>query len=283
MKRDDRDVLVSMTQFLNTIAAKCPDPELCSLAGDLSICISTLGAVWSTEMREHAADFKLGKKLVKKAEKEKHAIQGHGEKKEIKSSSYEEALRNLDNPLVPMKGYALVTLTKLVESKDEETLSNSPALLQIFTDSLSHSDSYVYLAAINGLVALALSKQSVSELVLTTICQEYASLDGRPNPKGRCDYDRETGGLAAKETSKPKEPLKRHSVETRMKLGESLVRVFQRLKDIFPHYMDDIVASLLTAVKDPDPLIRASSLSNIAQVCSAGEITLSSVTTEVYM
>ncbi len=66
-----------------------------------------------------------------------------------------------------------------------------------------------------------------------------------------------------------------------MKIGEALVRVFMELQDMLPHYLEDIVAALMTTVRYPEPLLRASSLSNIAEVCSVGKVVLTSITTEV--
>ena len=63
------------------------------------------------------------------------------------------------------------------------------------------------------------------------------------------------------------ERKKRHSPEMRMKIGEALVRATQRCGPLLPKYSQILLASLLTGVKDDDGDVRASSLSNIGDVC----------------
>ena len=299
-----RTPLTSMRSSLDYIAANYPDTELCGMARDLSMCIATLGAVWSAEAKEHASDFKSGKKILKKARNEVEQILIHNEEErdsEVRSSlntsfsvratmansdgqtilsPFQCALTDLKDPLVPMRGHALFALTKLISSRDEETLSNSSFLLDCFRANLCHDDSYVYLAAINALVALALSSaQTFSANVVRTLCQEYASLTGRPDPSAGCKYDRLTGQLKRRP---PPASTSGHSVEVRMKLGEALVRVLGGLQDMLPHYLDDVIASLLMTVRDAEPLLRASSLSNIAEICSMGKLASTPSITEVF-
>ena len=271
-------------------------------------------------------------------------------------SSFRVALNELTDPLIPVRGHGLIVLTQLVKSKDVETLHNAGILMQVFRENLSHSDSYVYLPAINGLVALALSVPSVAEMALTTLCQEYACLSGRPQAQLRSKYNTDTGQLVSdtpliqtagdtplSQTSEARPliqtteatpliqtseatplsqtteampliqttedtpliqseatpliqtkaapliqteatPLQRSlDVETRLKLGEALVRVSHELQDMLPCYLEDILAALLTTVRDTDPMLRVSSLTNIAEICAAGKLGLTSVVNEVCM
>ena len=191
---------------------------------------------------------------------------------------------------MPVRGHNLIILTKLITSRDPEAVDNSSTLLRVFKESLPHSDSYVYLPAINGLVALALSAPPAAGIAVTTLCQEYAGLTRRPGQ--RCDpsgisgthdgptEQLETGARLFGEASVRRGSL---DVETRMKLGEALVKVSQEMQDMLPYYLGDIVAALLTVVKDPEPLMRASSLSNLAEICGAGRMVLASVITEVHV
>lgn len=245
-----------MQTSLQTISTEFPDDQIRMLAEELAVCIATLGAI--------------------RPPKDIHGTQERG-----KDWRLQATLEQLKDPLIPVRGHALIALTQLINSKDEEAMRNTTTLLRVFKENLCHSDSYLYLAAINGLVALALASPSTSETVLTTLCQEYASLSGRPNPTARSKYDKATGMLRARENETSARSSKPLDIETRMKLGEALVRVCKELQALLPHYLEDVVASLLTAVKDPEPLIRASSLSNLAQVCSVGQVVLTSVATEV--
>lgn len=69
-------------------------------------------------------------------------------------STYEEAMEDLFSPLLPIRGHALLTLGKLIEKRDEETMSHKEHLLLIFQHNLKEEDSYLYLMAVEGLAVL---------------------------------------------------------------------------------------------------------------------------------
>ena len=71
------------------------------------------------------------------------------------TSPLTEAFKELLDPLIPVRGHALISLRRLIEQKDPETLEMQDILVQIFHENLDHPDSYIYLAAIQGLAALA--------------------------------------------------------------------------------------------------------------------------------
>ena len=50
--------------------------------------------------------------------------------------------------LVPVRGHALITLRKLLETKNPEALEKQDLLLKVFQENMDHADSYIYLAAI---------------------------------------------------------------------------------------------------------------------------------------
>ena len=307
MEREDRHYLTAILPSLQSIASLCPDPDTSKLAGDLRVCLATLGAVWSDEMRQHADNFKAGKTDTNEQQDNPETGRAGRNQEEnntdqklelsksasspattnnSSSSPFQVALSELSDPLIPVQGHALIALTKLIRSHDPETQQNVDTLLQIFRQYLTHSDSYLYLASINGLVELALSAPATSESVLSTLCQEYACLAGKPDPHGRLEYNKETGQplkpeVGSKSTPGGRLPPRPHDVETRVKLGEALVRVFGELRDLLPHLLGNIVASLMTGVRDSEPMVRASSLSNLAEVCSAGGTVLNSVVVEV--
>ena len=276
-----------MLSSLQTLSTMCPDPELCQLAGDLHICIGTLGAVWSDSTQTQASNFMTGKTLHEMKEhlpqSREHTNPPHAggsleAGQDSKLSPFQEAVSQLQDQQIPVQGHALILLTHLLRAKDQETLHNSETLFSLFKQYLTHSDSYLYLASINGLVELALSTQPSAGNIISTLCQEYSCLAGEPNAKARAMYDQDTG-QPLRSPSPP--PSKLPAVETRMKIGEALVKICSELGDMLPHYLEEIVASLLTGVRDPEPLIRASSLSNLAVVCSSGRAVLSSVIVEV--
>lgn len=66
-----------------------------------------------------------------------------------------------------------------------------------------------------------------------------------------------------------------------MKLGEALVKATRNCGELVPRYSQHLLAALLTGVKDPEPLVRASSVSNLGDVCQLLRFSLGSVVNEV--
>ena len=52
----------------------------------------------------------------------------------------------------------------------------------------------------------------------------------------------------------------------RTKVGEALVKITKELGDITPKYKNLLLNSFFAAGNDPDPLVRASSLSNLGKL-----------------
>ena len=264
--------------------------ELASLANDLRICISTLGAVWTAEMKEagHVVGKgpKEGHSLIAEirdnTKNEKHLTQrpqtvehstSSAEDKGTKTSAYSEALSFLSSPLLPSQAHGLIQLTRLIRAKDKETTSNTDTLLTIFTERLKHDDSYIYLAAINGLVELSSIR---SQKVLDVLCREYAKLD-----QVCSGVDQKTGVLKGRQSSYVIRKQGGEQVEWRLKVGEALVKVVQGCGELLPHYSQLVLSAILSNTSDKDSTIRASSYSNLADVCQLLGHTFTSVQHEV--
>ena len=71
------------------------------------------------------------------------------------------------------------------------------------------------------------------------------------------------------------------SAELRIKLGEALVKATRMCGELLPRYSQVIVAALLSGAKDPDHLVRASSLSSLGEVCKLLRFSLGPVLHEV--
>lgn len=78
-----------------------------------------------------------------------------GSTQDMQKSKLREVFEELCDPHIPVRGHALIVLTKLVQAKDKETLEKHDTILKIFLENLSHEDTYLYLSSVNGLVALA--------------------------------------------------------------------------------------------------------------------------------
>ena len=199
------------------------------------------------------------------------AVSGGTQAEPGNRTPFQQCLEELLDPQIPVRGHALATLARLIEARDDEALANSAQLLGVFEENLHHSDSYVYLAAINGLVAMAAVQP---RRVLEVLCEEYAMFDDSCSGQGKEEVDRETGQLkpspkAQAESSKDRTRRKdgEETLNFRLKLGEALVRVARGLGETLPHYSDMMLGAVLASVRDPHPLVRASSLSSLAEMC----------------
>jgi hypothetical protein len=76
---------------------------------------------------------------------------------EVDDSEFKSCLKDINDPLVPVRAHGLVTLRKLIEKRDSTVIvaSNLSLALDVCIKNLKFEDSYVYLAAINALIALA--------------------------------------------------------------------------------------------------------------------------------
>lgn len=121
-------------------------------------------------------------------------------------SKLAEAFEQLCDPLLPVRGHALITLTKLVEARDPETLSKKDVVQKIFYENMQHGDSYLYLTAINGMSALA---DRFSESVVPVLAAEFAGFH--------------------RQKSNPSAGQNMLTSEHRLKLGEALMKATRNL------------------------------------------------------
>ena len=84
---------------------------------------------------------------------------------------FDEAFSLLCDPFLPARGHAMMALATLLQRKNPKTLKNADTLLKIFEEQLTHDDSYIYLAAIQGLVALAAVS---ADKVIPHLAREFA-------------------------------------------------------------------------------------------------------------
>lgn len=169
-------------------------------------------------------------------------------------TKYEEALFNIGDPLLPVQGHGLIQLTRLVEEKDEETLEKIDSVRLVFQSNLADEDTYIYLNSISGLVVCARYR---SDIVLEVLTREFSMVQSR---KQELDSDEE-------------------KMTIRTKIGEALVKITKDLGELTPKYKNLLLNSFLSTANDPDPLVRASGLSNLGEVCS--HLSLGSITGEL--
>ncbi|XP_029909812.1 transport and Golgi organization protein 6 homolog [Myripristis murdjan] len=144
------------------------------------------------------------------------------------------------DPDVPTRAVALRTLTRMVQDSDPDAVQAQEKVLMLFLENLEHEDSFVYLSAIQGLAVLA---DSYPEKILHRLLGEFQH--GPSLPKSN----------------------KEHSLETRLKVGEVLMRASRAMGELAPHLGRPLVGVFLRGTRDPDQTVRASSLSNLGELC----------------
>ncbi|XP_036399762.1 transport and Golgi organization protein 6 homolog [Megalops cyprinoides] len=156
------------------------------------------------------------------------------------SKAFSECLLEACHPDVPTRAVALRTLTRALQERNTEALQAQERVLTLFLENLEHEDTFVYLSAIQGLAVLA---DSFPERVLQRLLQEFRG--GAIDPS----------------------PHQARPLETRLKVGEALMRASRALGDLAPHHGRPLIGAFLQGVRDEDSTIRASSLSNLGELC----------------
>ncbi|XP_036753531.2 transport and Golgi organization protein 6 homolog isoform X1 [Manis pentadactyla] len=288
LKSSDFAVLKQLLPLLEMVSRTYPDPVIQELAVDLRITISTHGA-FSTEAVSVAAQSTLNKK---DAEGKTEACQqaSHGRSTDESRSHFEqhqshekpkqtglksaalvpqvsqhspitnqksgsitteqlqEVLLSAYDPQIPTRAAALRTLSHWIEQREAKALELQEKLLTVFLENLDHEDTFVYLSAIQG---VALLSDAYPEKILPGLLAQYDS--GKD----------------------------KHTPETRMKVGEVLMRTVKALGDMVSKYQEPLIHTFLRGVRDPDCAHRASSLSNLGELCQRLDFLLGSVLHEV--
>ncbi|XP_047741470.1 transport and Golgi organization protein 6 homolog isoform X2 [Hyalella azteca] len=159
---------------------------------------------------------------------------------------FDTAMEEVFSPLVPVCGHALISFTKLIEAGDEKAKANSVEILGLFEHHLKNEDSYVYLAAVEGLSALC---DAFPDKLVPIICDEMKS-------------DR--------------------SAVDRAKMAEVITRSARRLSSALPKYKQYFFNSLLGGVKDEDPIVRAACLSSLGEVCKELRLSVGPEAVEIF-
>ncbi|XP_060779781.1 transport and Golgi organization protein 6 homolog isoform X3 [Neoarius graeffei] len=169
---------------------------------------------------------------------------------------FHEWLLEACDPDVPTRAMALRALNKCVKEGTKEAKQAHDKLLMIFLENLEHEDSFVYLSAIQGLVLLA---DSFPEQILQRLLAEYQPVpNAASSSRGRC-------------------------LETRLKVGEALMRASRAMGDLAPHYGRPLIGAFLSGTRDEDSSVRASCLSNLGELCQRLHFSLGPLAQELSM
>ncbi|XP_034282579.1 transport and Golgi organization protein 6 homolog isoform X1 [Pantherophis guttatus] len=268
LKSEDFASLKQLVPLLDELSRLHPEPVIQELAADLSISICTHRAFPTAACKAQGRSVggaagqgsagtpdgtpRPGAPLPQKSPRS-HSGQPQGMDSVAKESSapcspqshLQALLSGAYSPDIPTRAAALRHLSRMIEQKDPGALKTREKLLKVFVENLEHKDSFVYLSAIQGVALLSdASPQDVLPFLLT----QYA---GAP------------------------------MVETRMKLGEALLRTTRALGDLVFQHRDTLIHAFLRGVRDPDHSLRASSLSNLGELCQILGFQLGSVVHEL--
>ncbi|BES88364.1 Hypothetical protein NTJ_01171 [Nesidiocoris tenuis] len=166
--------------------------------------------------------------------------------KDVKISSVEEAMKEAVDQLIPVRAHGLMALTKLILMKHKDAESKKDVLMCLFKENLKEDDSYVYLAAIEGLAALA---TTYPDDAITTLTEQYRYVK---------------------------------SPEIRLKVGEILIKVTRSLNEMAVVYKGELIGAFLAGSLDSDHLVRASSLSNIGELCKILSFRIHAYLTDIF-
>ncbi|XP_006860279.1 PREDICTED: transport and Golgi organization protein 6 homolog [Chrysochloris asiatica] len=291
LKSSEFAVLKQLMPLLEKVSNTYPDPVIQELAVDLRITIATHGA-FSTEAVSVAAQSTLNKKnperkiegqqqtncerstdVTNSCLKQQDSNEESSHPTDLKYNNaslipqevnepsttsqksggvlpeeLQEILLSAYDPQIPTRAAALRTLCRWIEQREGKVLEMQEKLLKIFLENLEHEDTFVYLSAIQG---VALLSDVYPEKILLSLLAQYDS-------------------------SKDK-----HSPETRMKVGEVLMRIVRALGDMVSKYREPLMNTFLRGTRDPDSAHRASSLSNLGELCQRLDFLLGSMVHEV--
>ncbi|XP_012943558.1 transport and Golgi organization protein 6 homolog isoform X2 [Aplysia californica] len=225
------------------------EPAVREMAQDLKVGVATRGLVSMQLSKEESAvkdrnetpasrTNEEKKPLIEELLSETDTAQGSGLKAQSSfGKELTQAFEELNDPLLPVKGHGLIRLAGMVEGRHPEVTDRQELLVKVFLEHLGHSDSYIYLAAVNGLAALA---DLCPDQVIPRLCSEFRS---------KCMIS---------EVASP---------EVTLKTGEALVKAVRRLGELTLVYREPLLPTMLCGCRHDDALVRASSLSGLADTC----------------
>ncbi|XP_054476593.1 transport and Golgi organization protein 6 homolog isoform X2 [Anoplopoma fimbria] len=165
-----------------------------------------------------------------------------------------DLLHEACDPDVPTRAFALRVLTQMVQKENPEVVQAQEKVLMLFLENLEHEDSFIYLSAIQGLAALA---DSYPERILERLLKDFQHGPSLPTSN------------------------KERSLESRLKVGEVLMRASRAMGELAAHLGRPLIGVFLQGTKDPDQSVRASSLSNLGELCQRLDYALGTLAHEL--
>uniref|UniRef100_H3CNZ9 Transport and golgi organization 6 homolog (Drosophila) n=1 Tax=Tetraodon nigroviridis TaxID=99883 RepID=H3CNZ9_TETNG len=246
--------MLKLLPHLETLSQAHSGASVRELAFSLRGVIATRGAYQPEDLGQphRSCSSRDQQKSASRAERSPAAPQAGSPQRQLRAVS--ELLLEAFDPDVPTRAVALRELAQMIQSRRREAVQAQEQILRVFLKSLEHEDSFIYLSAIQGLAVMA---DGDPERILHRLLQEFQPTSSAP-PPGRAS-----------------------SLEVRLKTGEVLMRASRAMGDLAPHLGYPLVGVFLQGTKDPDPSIRASSLSNLGELCQRLDYSLGPLAQEV--
>uniref|UniRef100_A0A8C7Q392 Transport and golgi organization 6 homolog n=1 Tax=Oncorhynchus mykiss TaxID=8022 RepID=A0A8C7Q392_ONCMY len=236
LSAEDYSSMSRLLPPLEEISQRHPEVVIQELASDLRAAIATHGAYQpdnvtrATQYQSPKMDNNVSGDSLGPAGVSEPSSGTH-------SRAFSDCMLGACDPEVPTRAVALRTLTRAIQNGDREALQNQEKVLMLFLENLEHEDTFVYLSAIQGLAVLS---DVFPERILLRLQEEYQNV-----PSSQ----------------------KERSLETRLKVGEVLMRASRAMGDLAPHHGRPLIGVFLRGTRDEDRSVRASCLSNLGELC----------------
>ncbi|KAL7329603.1 hypothetical protein PS15p_204675 [Mucor circinelloides] len=176
--------------------------------------------------------------------------QTSGTSLEASKEKYRDAMKSLQDDLLPIRAHGMGMLKEMALAKDPLVSSGEglDQLLDIFVRLVQDEDSYIYLNAVKGLSAMtdAYGNQIIKKL----------------------------GNIYSDDKQK---------LDNRLRIGEALLQTIQRCGDALGKYVNTLVKPLETVLarRNEDSNLRVSALSLLSMACQTCPVALSSQMSEL--
>ncbi|CAH8639165.1 unnamed protein product [Heterobilharzia americana] len=165
---------------------------------------------------------------------------------QLTDPNLKKIFEELNDPLIPVQGHALIMLSRLLESNDSCISGHEQPIFEVLSNYLSHADSYIYLNTIRCLSAMGCM---LTDKVLNLLLNQFSK-----------------SSIPCSHMNPTQITLTSCDVEYKLKLAESIMRVLSNLGDMAPKYRREVFNTFVIGSKAPEELVRAASLSNIAEL-----------------
>ncbi|XP_004348930.1 hypothetical protein CAOG_02180 [Capsaspora owczarzaki ATCC 30864] len=266
----DASLLASLGPVLDETGRRFADDEtIVELIADLRVNLHTRHG---SEAQEGASSSEAAADAAAKRTAESEAAS---------AASFELVLEQLRDPLLPVRAHALIELRNKILARDSTTVSRIKMVLAVFQSQLVHPDTYMYLSAIHGLVAVG---DVFPSRAIPILLKEYAATGddfGKETtaPPTAPSSANATSTNVKKHTQTLQPPLPAELRRTRV--GEALLFVCERLGEVLPKYGLRMIDVFMRGIRDSSAMMRASSLSNLATACQIMRFALHPIINEI--